>query len=199
MSEQRDLGEHPRETNLSLSDEGMLLESLVLVMAHIDLGCAIFSLSGDLRWANGLAEGFLQHSVVWEGESLLLADALERLMKKEDYDRRTLLLLPRGCCERPLEALVLPHGRGYCVLLSDPEQLGEGFATALVTLYKLTQTEAEVSQWLASGSSVPEIANLFENSPHTIRTHIRNVLKKCAVNDQRALVGLLLRGIARCW
>lgn len=199
MSERYTTREDPPRIELTELDEGLIMDSFAMAMEHIDVGCVIVSIEGECLWSNRLGAQQLSYRVEQAGEELALWAALGDLVNSGGIEDETLVLMPRGCCERPIEALILPHAEGYVVMLADPDQLGEGFASALMKIYEFTQTEAEVAQWLASGLNVHEIATLFENSPYTIRTHIRNILKKCALNDQRALIGLLLRGIARCY
>ncbi len=86
---------------------------------------------------------------------------------------------------------------GAMVLMADPDYLEEGIAERLETLYGLTPTESETTQWLLSGSTVDEIADLFGRSTHTVRHHVKNVLRKFGVSSQAQLVGLIHRGIAR--
>lgn len=109
--------------------------------------------------------------------------------------------------ERPVEALVSPiapfghpllgPARGALVFLADPDYLDEGIAGRLETRYNLTPTEAEVAQWLMSGSNAAAIAETFGNSPATVRTHIKRILSKCGVHSQVELVGMLHRGLMR--
>jgi DNA-binding CsgD family transcriptional regulator len=86
---------------------------------------------------------------------------------------------------------------GAMVLIADPDYLEEGIADRLAVLYGLTPTESETTQWLLSGSTVDEIAGIFGRSTHTVRHHVKSVLRKVGVSSQAQLVGLIHRGIAR--
>lgn len=91
---------------------------------------------------------------------------------------------------------ILKQGRGAMVFLADPDYLEEGIANRLKILYGLTPTESETTQWLLAGETVDDIAGIFGRSPHTVRHHIKSVLRKCGVSSQTQLVGLIHRGIA---
>ena len=54
--------------------------------------------------------------------------------------------------------------------------------------YGLTKTEAEILSYLLEGYSLRQIANDTERSYGTIRWHIRNLLEKCHVSDQKNLL-----------
>ena len=40
------------------------------------------------------------------------------------------------------------------------------------------QREMDILQWVREGKSNPEIAMILKISPHTVKNHVRNVLKK---------------------
>jgi DNA-binding CsgD family transcriptional regulator len=54
----------------------------------------------------------------------------------------------------------------------------------------LTETEIEVLRLVSSGRTAPEIATLLERSPHTVRTHLRNMGVKL---EARGRIELLTR------
>ena len=49
---------------------------------------------------------------------------------------------------------------------------------------QLTHRENAILQKIASGFSVTQIAGEFSISPHTVKTHIRNIYKKLGVNNR---------------
>ncbi len=191
-------------------------------LSMADFGCAYLDQHGRVFWMNAYAEGLLE-----EADGLELDDArrlravdpaaqamLERAICAalsvaigQIAPARPILEIRRPG-RRAVEVLVSPHrpagrspfpphGGGVLVLFADPDYLDERFADRLRRLYALTPTEAEIAQWLLSGSSVNEIAEIFGNSVHTIRTHVKTVLRKCAVSSQVELVGTLQRSLAR--
>jgi DNA-binding CsgD family transcriptional regulator len=106
---------------------------------------------------------------------------------------------------QPLELLISPlvtatlrpSGAAAMVIIADPTFVHEGLSGRLEQLHGLTPTEAEVAQWLLSGSSVNEIAEIFDNSVHTIRTHLKRIFAKTNTSSQAQLVGTLQRSLAR--
>ncbi|MFC5728825.1 MULTISPECIES: helix-turn-helix transcriptional regulator [Nocardioides] len=70
-------------------------------------------------------------------------------------------------------------------------------AAASAHLRTLTRREREILELLASGLTVPQIAELNDSSPSTVRTQIRSVLRKLGVHSQLAAVALLVRAEGR--
>jgi DNA-binding CsgD family transcriptional regulator len=183
-------------------------------------GCVLVDEDLRVQWTNDYADAVFEREDALRVEQgrlrALHPEALETLqatldvaLGRRDDDGTT----PRGTFRVPkadpsghLELLVRPltsrghpilkHRRGALVMLADPDYLEEGIAERLCHLYGLTPTESEVTQWLLSGSTVDEIARVFGRSPHTVRHHIKHVLRKCGVSSQAQLVGLMHRGMA---
>jgi DNA-binding CsgD family transcriptional regulator len=61
------------------------------------------------------------------------------------------------------------------------------------SLAGITRREADVLRALASGATLPQIAARLCVSPLTVRTHIRNLLRKKDLHNQRQLVIFALR------
>lgn len=189
-------------------------------LSRADFGCVFLDERGRVEWMNDYAVHLIERSDVLQlaGDELLarhpqahqvLTAALKAALRISDGEIGPVapivaLERPGG---RPVEALISPtrafsHGllgrsRGALVLLADPEHVDESFADRLQTLHRLTPTEAEVAQWLLSGVSVNRIAEIFGNSVHTIRTHVKRLLVKCGASSQAQLVGVLQRSLAR--
>ncbi len=70
-------------------------------------------------------------------------------------------------------------------LLSEPE-VDEGAAI----LSSLSARETEILQCLVQGMSRRQIADLYVLSPHTVRTHINNLLRKLGVHSTLAAVSI---------
>jgi DNA-binding CsgD family transcriptional regulator len=62
---------------------------------------------------------------------------------------------------------------------------------ALANQYSLTSREKEVLVLLAKGSSAESIANRLVISPHTAKTHTRNIFAKLNVHSRQTLLDLL--------
>lgn len=191
-------------------------------LSMADFGCAYLDAHGCVEWMNAYAEALLETDdglrldddrrlrAVDRGSDAELADVVMAALRQASGQvtiARSILEIRRPGGRRPIEVLVSPirpsgpapfRSRvGALVIFADPEHVDEGFAQRLQRLYPLTPAEAEIAQWLLSGVSVNEIAEIFGKSVHTIRTHLKSVLRKCGVSSQAELVGTLQRGLAR--
>jgi DNA-binding CsgD family transcriptional regulator len=189
-------------------------------MDRAHFGCVLIGQDRRIEWMNGYAE-----AIVARGDALLVRDHTlhaahpdARATLASDVDvalgltdstpdaPRTTRRVPKAGGDGHLELLVSPlspfghpvhtHGRGALVMLADPDYLDADIASRLETLYGLTPAEAEATQWLLSGYTIDAIAEVFGRSQHTVRNHIKRVLKKCGVSSQAQLVGLIHRGVA---
>jgi DNA-binding CsgD family transcriptional regulator len=192
-------------------------------LSRADFGCAIVDARGRLDWMNDAARRILERDDVLEvvderfrarhpASRHALETAIRSAIGVRDTDDKptdpeyifTLQRIDEG---RPVEMLVSPlrplghplfgELHGALLIFSDPEHLDEGIAERLQQAYDLTPTEAEVAQWLMAGTSTNDIADIFGNSIHTIRTHVKRVMRKCGASSQVELVGLLQRSLVR--
>ncbi len=85
-------------------------------------------------------------------------------------------------------------GAKVAVFLTDPNLQQPISIDALVSVYGLTPSEAQVSISLANGQSIGEIAKTTSHSIHTLRTHLKAVYRKTHVSSQKELIKLLLTG-----
>lgn len=187
-----------------------------------DFGCVFFDQNARVEWMNEHAERILEGTdgmeLLGDG-SLRVSDRRSRTIFEQALraalgvsggelcEIRPILEIHRHGGRRPLEVLLSPRiyetkelfgvRRGAMMIFADPEFVDEQFAERLLRLYALTPTEAEIAQWLLSGTSVNQIAEIFGNSVHTVRTHVKSILRKCQVSSQVELVGLLQRSLAR--
>ena len=193
-------------------------------LSRADFGCAIVDSGGEVDWMNGYAKKAVERADALELDAKklravhpesrdLLESALRSALGVEwDDDERAdepkpIFKLQRVGEGQPIEVLVSPlrplgHPlfgdiHGVLVLFSDTEHVDEGVAERLQQIYDLTPTEAEVAQWLMAGTSTNDIADIFGNSIHTIRTHVKRVMRKCGASSQVELVGLLQRSLVR--
>lgn len=56
----------------------------------------------------------------------------------------------------------------------------------------LSDRECEILEHLANGQSIEEIAGTLFLSPHTVRTHIKNILRKTGTRNRAHAVALAL-------
>jgi DNA-binding CsgD family transcriptional regulator len=190
-------------------------------LSRADFGCVFVDHRGRVEWMNECAERLLELGEALELDGRELRALHPRSEQRLEQAVRAALNLSAGerdapepifCVERagegrPLEVLISPlrpcgpalfdELHGAMLLFTDPEHVEEGLAARLRELHGLTDTEAEVAQWLLAGTSTNEIAEIFDNSVYTIRTHVKRLLQKCNVSSQPELVGLLQRSVAR--
>jgi DNA-binding CsgD family transcriptional regulator len=91
------------------------------------------------------------------------------------------------------EWLDFANGRpAALVLLRAPGGATALDSGSLQTVYDLTPTEARTACELARGKGAHEIAAAMGISIHTVRTHIRNAMRKVGAGRQAALVAIVL-------
>jgi DNA-binding CsgD family transcriptional regulator len=196
-------------------------------LSRADFGCVFVDHTARVQWMNRRAEDIMatRTALKLDGGRLealdeasdgrlqaALRDALQ-LSTGEFHAPRAMFKLQRTDGEPAIECLASPLKpmavsaptaglqagvfEGAMVILCDPTFVDEGLSARLENLYELTPTEAEVAQWLLSGSSVQEIADIFGNSVNTIRTHLKGIFTKTGTTSQAEVVGLLQRSLAR--
>lgn len=78
------------------------------------------------------------------------------------------------------------------IFISDPESRRPAPVDALVSLFDLTATEAQIAWAFAQGQRSEEIATSFGISPTTVAFHKRNLFQKTHTNRQADLIALML-------
>lgn len=82
------------------------------------------------------------------------------------------------------------------VFINDPELHNEPPTKVLARLYDLTETEARVLQALIVGKNLDKVAEDFNVSLNTVRSHLKQVFRKTGTNRQPELVSLVLNSSA---
>ena len=80
----------------------------------------------------------------------------------------------------------------YVVFITDPQAVTLPSADRLHQLYGMTVTQARVTCELAQGASYKEVAQHFQISLDTVRSHVKEIYRKTRVNRQSDLVHLIL-------
>lgn len=130
-----------------------------------------------------------------------LAEAIT-LTRKDQCSRLFLLVKPliHGATTPAQSALArLADGPGSpraSVYVTMPEKLTPAQQEILEQLFDFTPSEAKLAIALANGFSLDEIAGELCVSRNTLRSHLRSAFQKTHVNQQSALVSLVLRSIA---
>jgi len=83
------------------------------------------------------------------------------------------------------------------IFVTDSAQQVEVDSVLLENAYNLTPAEARVAIALLECSSVQEVADYFNISPNTVRTHLKQIYAKLGVDTRVRFVKLML-GLARC-
>lgn len=181
-------------------------------------GCILINQNRKVEWMNQYAEAILSRgdALLVRQNELIAAQQGQRQALREHIDAALGLNLGHVTTPKAIHRLnkdegyldllvsalspfghpILEGRTGALIMLADPDYLEEGISGRLESLYGLSPAEAEVTQWLLSGSSVDEIARIFGKSEHTVRYQLKNVMKKCNVSSQAQLVGLIHRGVA---
>lgn len=81
------------------------------------------------------------------------------------------------------------------VYIRIPDPLDAGHKDLLEQLFELTPSEARLALALANGMNLDEIAEHLCVSRNTLRTQLRTTFQKTGVNQQSALVSLVLRSV----
>ena len=82
------------------------------------------------------------------------------------------------------------------VFLSDPEKETNVSMRTLMSLHRLTETEARLAILLAEGLSVDEVGERLGIARNTVRAHLRAIFAKTGVTRQPMLVSLVLKSLA---
>jgi DNA-binding CsgD family transcriptional regulator/PAS domain-containing protein len=82
------------------------------------------------------------------------------------------------------------------IFITAPDQAAAPDLQLLASAFDLTATEAKIAVSIAAGGGVPATARALRISPNTVHTHLRRIFRKLGVNDQAALVRVLMRAVA---
>jgi DNA-binding CsgD family transcriptional regulator len=96
---------------------------------------------------------------------------------------------------RVLHQLTARESFAHAVIcLSDPDRSHPIEINKLAAAYKLSRAEAEVAASISNGLTTDEIANINHVSISTVRSQLKSVFRKMAINHQTELVKVLLTG-----
>lgn len=105
---------------------------------------------------------------------------------------RARVLLPSGRWLLVHGARLRPRGASAprTAVVLEPARRAD-LAPLIVELYELTDRERQITQLLASGIPVEQIASSLWISPHTARDHIKAIFAKLGVSSRPELTALL--------
>jgi DNA-binding CsgD family transcriptional regulator/PAS domain-containing protein len=190
-----------------------LEEAKTAALDRLDHGVLVVDAGARVLFANrpaeemiGLRDGL---TVTVEGIKAALAADTARLRKlvAETIGGSAggTMRVSRPSLAEPFLMLVAPaRGNGYLpidpakvalIFVTSPDRMAEPDLHLLAQAFGLTATEARIAVTIAAGGGVPAAARALRISPNTVHTHLRRVLRKLGVNDQAALVRVLMRTI----
>jgi DNA-binding CsgD family transcriptional regulator len=115
--------------------------------------------------------------------------------------------LARPSRRASLEVVVAPLRRGAspmfacsaataAIFVADPDARTERPPERLRRLYGLTRMEAEVATRISDGMTLGELGDALDISIHTVRGHLKELLRKTGTHRQVDLIRVLLTGLA---
>ncbi|HFD86743.1 MAG TPA: LuxR family transcriptional regulator [Gammaproteobacteria bacterium] len=116
-----------------------------------------------------------------------------RLQLPEQQQRKVSLYVAPLTWEGPLTSLT-PTRCFAIVYLHDRQAATILDKTRLILDYQLTQAEAGVTELMAQGLPLPEIAKRLNSSIHTVRNQAKSIYAKTDTKGQTQLLRLLLTG-----
>jgi len=103
--------------------------------------------------------------------------------------------VPRAGGRRPLNVFVVPLAVGAglaAVFFSDPDQGSSAAADLIGRAYGVTESERRIVLALLDGQPPKRIANAFDLSLNTVKSHLRSVFMKLGVRRQVDLARIML-------
>jgi DNA-binding CsgD family transcriptional regulator len=192
-----------------LGDDGDDTQLFLRALDALDQGLGFFGERGELLNANRRLEEMLVEGGEGgagdrlEAELRHFADALWRLARLRGISHAS-SVQELAAQEVPLDpgSLVLKgsyigldlFGTGPLVLIAVERPPDDPLSPeSLRARFELTRQECRIATLLADGSSNADIAAQLHLSPHTIRRHTENVLRKLGVRSRAEAVARILR------
>jgi DNA-binding CsgD family transcriptional regulator/PAS domain-containing protein len=180
----------------------------------LDHGVLLIDASGHVLFANRAAQAIIALrdglTVIREGLRAALPADTARLQTLIAETLRGsaggTMRLTRPSLAEPFLLLVAPaHGNWHrsigavpaaVIFITALDQAVAPDLRLLAPAFELTATEAKIAVSIAAGGGVPATARALRISPNTVHTHLRRIFRKLGVNDQAALVRVLMRAVA---
>jgi DNA-binding CsgD family transcriptional regulator/PAS domain-containing protein len=193
---------------------GALDAAKTAALDRLDHGVVLIDAGGRVLFANRAAEAIIALrdglAVVKEGlRAALPADTARLQTLIADTLRGAAggtMRVTRPSLAEPYLLLVAPaHGNWHrsigavpaaVIFITALDQAVAPDLRLLAPAFDLTATEAKIAVSIAAGGGVPATARALRISPNTVHTHLRRIFRKLGVNDQPALVRVLMRSVA---
>jgi len=197
--------------HMRLTDTGYAIKSATDVLKVLDKAVVIVDIRYRLLYANPVAEQLMRgdfpvtvingrvqlreqrltetfHSLIRRSLNIDTSTPFDAVMYLPRLNRLPVILSASPLASRWTSEL--NREPAVIIWLNDPEKLTASL-TVLRQLYGLTPTEASVSEILATGKSLEEIAAQLTISVDTVRTHLKKVFAKTGTARQAQLVALI--------
>ncbi|HEY5150237.1 MAG TPA: helix-turn-helix transcriptional regulator [Mycobacterium sp.] len=145
---------------------------------------------GVERWLGELPDGDLDRGQL---PSAALAVAGRALRKSENPDDASGITLSRVLSRNGTwvvlhGACLVDNGTTRIAVIVEPAHPARIYPL-LVSAYRLTERERDVTRLVLQGASTSEIARELVVSPRTVQQHLKSVFDKTGVHSRRDLVG----------
>jgi DNA-binding CsgD family transcriptional regulator len=135
---------------------------------------------GVLRFAHPRTQAAFERALVQPGE-FLVCDAAGEVVARASL---------RPLARNPLRAAT----GAWLVCLRGQPRRSRVCPVSLQSLYGLTQAESRVAANLPGAGSIRELAARLDLSENTIKSHLKRVFRKCAVQSAAELSALVATG-----
>lgn len=176
--------------------------ALLALAEHSAYGVIVLGPGRRVEYASRHARQLLSaHSAlqIVRGSLAVLDERIDSLLSRSgtDDEPRTLELRDKHVSAEWLLVSRIPARRTrdpIVLLLFAPRAPRRLPQQTLRDVYRLTTAEIQIVEHLVCGHSLSETAALLDISLHTVRTHVKRTLAKCAVRSQSDLIRLVLSG-----
>ena len=142
-------------------------------------------------WQTPLARQWMQRYLARQEDGAETPALLRTWLEAADQGPVAPLTAAQGTAR--LSFTIAARGEQWMLVLreeSDAAQLG-----SLMTLFKLTQREAEVLHWVTQGKTNRDIGDILGTSPRTVNKHLEHVFSKLNVETRTAAASLAMRSV----
>ncbi|RMH31595.1 MAG: LuxR family transcriptional regulator [Nitrospirae bacterium] len=173
-------------------------------------GVLVFAADGTLLYRNAQGAGMMQQLLDEESANgssselptviIEVCEHLQRILDTPSPRQKWEQVEIRRVVEHPVMPILI---RGY--FLSNPrlsysqlllimERLGRrvrSISPQTKARFHLTNREEEIAQWIGAGRTNKEIANILKISEHTVKEHIRHLLRKTKSHTRTGILACL--------
>jgi DNA-binding NarL/FixJ family response regulator len=150
--------------------------------------------SGRIVWQTPLARQWMQayfaQSATAETPPALASWLAAILHAREAGQAHPALTVRQGATRLTFTAVDLSNPEQWMIVLSEESDAAQ--VQALMALFKLTQRESEVLNWVIKGKTSRDIGDILGTSPRTVNKHLEHVFVKLGVETRTAAASLAM-------